>query len=160
MCTCEITHTCACSYIHLSFSLSLSLSPLGMSSPNLGSSFTFPPITPTALIAPINLPGKGGRGGERAREGEEGEKGQERGKRGRRGKRGGIKREINHQTLLFSIDLTAGGSSEVQDPLSVNSGVTSGSSTLHSSSLPHTPPPSSQSSSRKRRHNGSPATDL
>lgn len=79
MCTCEITHTCACSYIHLSFSLSLSLSPLGMSSPNLGSSFTFPPITPTALIAPINLPGKGGRGGERAREGEEGEKGQERG---------------------------------------------------------------------------------
>lgn len=31
---------------------------VSLPSPQLGSSFTFPPITPTALIAPINLPGK------------------------------------------------------------------------------------------------------
>ena len=31
---------------------------VNLPSPQLGSSFTFPPITPTALIAPINLPGK------------------------------------------------------------------------------------------------------
>ncbi|XP_011408942.1 PREDICTED: transcription factor COE2-like [Amphimedon queenslandica] len=94
--------------------LSLSMSnemPNGISSPNLGSTFTFPPITPSALIAPINLP-----------------------------------------------DLTGGGGgSEVQDPLSVNSGATSGSSTLHSTSLPQTPPPPS---SRKRKHDGSPTTEL